>query len=35
MTALLFLGALLWFKVDASKELSLQRAAVSVPVPAQ
>ena len=35
MIALLFLGALLWFKVDASKELSVEPAAVSVPVPAQ
>lgn len=35
MIALLFLGALLWFKVDASKEMSVESAAVSLPVPAQ
>ena len=35
MIALLFLGALLWFKVDASRELSAESVAVSVPVAAR
>ena len=35
MIVLLFLGALLWFKVDASNQLSVEPAAVSLPVPAQ
>jgi sugar phosphate permease len=33
MVALLFLGALLWFKIDASTELSAESSAVPVPVP--
>jgi len=35
MIVLLFLGALLWFKVDASNQLSVAPAAVSLPVPAR
>lgn len=34
MAALLFLGALLWFKIDASRELSTEPVAAGVPVPA-
>ena len=35
MAAVLFLGALLWFKIDASKELSVESFAVPVPAPAR
>ena len=35
MAAVLFLGALLWFKIDASKELSVESVAVPVPAPAR
>jgi len=35
MAALLFLGALLWFKIDASTELSDESIAAPVPVPAR
>jgi MFS transporter, ACS family, glucarate transporter len=35
MAALLFLGALLWFKIDASRELSAESFATPVPVPAR
>jgi ACS family glucarate transporter-like MFS transporter len=35
MAAFLFLGALLWFKIDASTELSAEPLAVPVPAPAR
>ena len=34
MAALLFIGTLLWFRVDASKELSTEPVGTPVPVPA-
>ncbi len=35
MAALLFLGALLWFKIDASSELSAEAFVIPEPVPAR
>ena len=34
MAAFLFLGALLWFKIDASRELSVESFVAPVPLPA-
>jgi hypothetical protein len=35
MAALLFLGALLWFKIDASRVLGIEVFAAPAPVPAR